>query len=75
MGIPATESGGVLTFSFLEIPSCSEVFRTIIATPNADCTEVTLESSFGPCESCTDGQCGCATGSLSCPETFTATRQ
>jgi hypothetical protein len=75
MDMAVTESDGALTFSFLNDPTCSKVYRTVTAKPNADCTTIALESSYGPCESCSEGQCGCGTGSLDCPQSFSATRE
>jgi hypothetical protein len=73
--LPATESGGALTFSFLNSYTCSVVFDTLVATPNADCTQLSLIGSVDGCVSCSEGQCGCGGGSLSCPQSFTGTRQ
>ncbi len=74
-GIPATESGGALTFSFLNDPICDLIFRTIVATPDPGCTQLTLDSAIEGCVSCDAGMCGCTDGSLTCTQSFTATRQ
>ena len=73
--LPVTESGGVLTFKFLNNPNCLVIYDTLVATPNADCTQLAIVGSIDGCVSCDEGQCGCGTGSLSCPQKFTATRK
>jgi len=73
--LPVTKSGDAFTFKFLNDPNCALVFDTLVATPNADCTQLAVDGSIDGCVSCSEGQCGCGEGLLSCPQSFTATRQ
>ncbi|MBL6976007.1 MAG: hypothetical protein ISR64_09775 [Deltaproteobacteria bacterium] len=74
--IPVTEDGDTLTFSFPDNPvGCPSRMRTLVANPNADCTEIAITSSVGPCMACADGQCGCEEGTETCTGNFTATRE
>jgi len=73
--LPVTKSGGAFTFKFLNNPNCALVYDTLVATPNAGCTQLAVAGSIDGCMSCAEGQCGCGEGSMSCPQNFTATRK
>jgi len=74
-GLPMTESDGTLTLEIQHDPvGCPSTMMAISLTPNSDCTEVAAHSSYGPCLSCDEGQCGCEEGTLTCTRDFVMTR-
>ncbi|HOC99968.1 MAG TPA: hypothetical protein PKH54_08480 [Myxococcota bacterium] len=74
-GIPATVNDGTWTIEFPHDPlGCPSRMMTVAMTPNQACTEIAVESTYGPCESCSAGECGCESGTQTCTGTFTAAR-
>lgn len=74
-GLAATESSGTWTISFPHDPiACPSRQMVVNMTPNDDCTELSVQSSYGPCVSCDTGECGCEQGAQTCTASFTAVR-
>jgi hypothetical protein len=73
--LPVTWADGKWTFQFVHDPSCPSRMMTLVGTPNANCTEVAVESAFGPCLACQDGACGCDEGTLTCTRNLTLERR
>lgn len=75
-GLVATESSAIWAFSFQHDPQqCPSRMMDVELTPGSECGELTVNTSYGPCLSCTEGQCGCEEGTETCTGTYTAIRE
>lgn len=75
-GLPVTLNEGAFSFSFQHDPNhCPSRMASVKATPTQECDGMEVEYSYGPCESCQEGECGCETGTQTCATTVTAYRE
>lgn len=75
-GLPVTLNEGAFSFSFQHDPNhCPSRMASVKATPTQGCDGMVVEYSYGPCESCQEGECGCETGTQICATTVTAYRE
>ena len=75
-GLLATESSGTWSFSFQHDPQqCPSRMMDVELTPDSECGEPTVNTSYGPCLWCTEGQCGCEEDTEACARTYTAVRE